>query len=317
MSDNRNQLMQLIQSSKPSQIISNALVADRFKHLYKVVHGIKNPAKADAFYQAEQFHFLKLINENTKIAACSKLSLYGIFMDVAVNGLSFDPAMKHLYIVPYNVKTGRKTADNKDIWEARAALQISGQGELLLRTMQGQIKYADNPVIVYEGDEFRYGSKEGKIVLDHIACIPRKSEKILACYLKITRHDDTIDYKVMTNDDIQALRKFSKDPNSLSWTTGIAGMVQAKTIKHAFKNYPKVRVGEFSKMESETIDTNIEEENIDYGLNDLHEPPEALRAQEKAAETPITPHTELDENSFAEKQAEQTGNTISHDDENF
>lgn len=317
MSENRNQLMTLIQTAaQPSQIISNDLVSKRFQNLYGVIHGINNKARAAAFYQAEQFHFLKLINDNKKIAACTKLSLYGVFMDVAVNGLSFDPSMKHLYVVPYNVNVGTK---DQPRWEARAALQISGQGELLLRTMQGQIKYADNPVIVYEGDEFRYGSKDGKVVLDHVACIPRKSSVILACYLKITRHDDTIDYKVMTSDDIQALRKFSKDPNSLAWTTGIAGMVQAKTIKHAFKNYPKIRVGEFSKIESETID---EDPILDYGI-DNNSTAEATASENNtnAQTTPITAHIDMDENAAFQQEEKNEGAGIvadtHEDDENF
>ncbi len=319
MADTKNQLMQLIQTATPSQLISSEAVGDRFKNLYAVIHGIKNPARAAAFYQAEQFHFLKLVNDNKNLRECTKLSLYGVFMDVAVNGLSFDPSMKHLYIVPYNVNVGTKQAPK---WEKRAALQISGYGELLLRTIQGQIKYADNPVIVYEGDEFKFGSRDGKIILDHVAVIPRKSDTIVACYLKITRHDDTVDYKVMTWADICQLRKFSKDENSLAWTTGIAGMVQAKTIKHAFKNYPKIRVGEFSKLESETIDTDVEDqtEGIDYGISQVDDPtlnPDVTSTTLAQEETPITAHTNVNENDFAKKEEAPATNTIVHEDENF
>lgn len=310
--------MQLIQTASPSQLISSEAVGDRFKHLYAVIHGIKNPARAAAFYQAEQFHFLKLVNDSANLKACTKLSLYGVFMDVAVNGLSFDPSMKHLYIVPYNVNVGTK-AEPK--WEKRAALQISGYGELLLRTLQGQIKYADNPVIVYEGDEFKYGSRDGKIVLDHVACIPRKTDNILACYLKITRHDDTIDYKVMTMADVLQLKKFSKDPGSLAWTTGIAGMVQSKTIKHAFKNYPKIRVGEFSKLESETIDADTEDQvAIDYGISMADDPtlnPDVAATLLAQADMPITAHIEVDENDFAKKTEKPAEKTIVHADETF
>lgn len=260
----KNELMELITNTsiKPSQVIKSAAATNRFVATYAKVHGIRNMAKAQAFCEAEQHHFLKIINDNPNIAKCTKLSLYGIFMDVAVLGLSFDPTMKHLYIVPFNTNVGTKQAPK---YESRAALQISGQGELLLRVMQGQIKYADNPVIVFEGDEFRYGSKDGKVVLDHVACYPRKSTKMLACYVKIVRHDDSVDYKVMAMEDIEQLRKFSKDPNSLAWTTGMAGMVQAKTIKHAFKSYPKLRVGDFSKLESEVVEAEPETA-IDYGF---------------------------------------------------
>lgn len=304
--ESRTQLMELLKTGTPSQVIKSHEVADRFQHLYAMIHGIKNPAKAAAFYQAEQFHFLKIINDNKKIAACTKLSLYGVFMDVAVNGLSFDPTMKHLYVVPYNVNVGTK---QNPVWEARASLQISGQGELLLRTLQGQIKHADNPILVYEGDEFKYGSRDGKVILDHVACIPRKSSVIIASYIKITRHDDTIDYKVLTSEDIQGFRKFSKDPNSTAWTLGLPGMIQAKTIKHAFKSYPKLRVGEFSKMESETIDQEAEEMPLDYGLDMTHSIPEHT-----VTETIETTH---DEDSFANPTPAKNTNTITHEDEDF
>lgn len=260
--EQKQNLMELINQSSPSQLISNPQIADRFKDLYKTIHAIKNDAVAESFYKAEQFHFLKAINDSPDLQQCTKLSLYGIFMDVAVSGLSFDPSMKHLYIVPFNTNVGTKEHPK---WEKRASLQISGYGELLLRQIQGQIKYADNPVIVYEGDEFRYGSRDGKIVLDHVACIPRKSSNIIAAYLKITRHDDSIDYKVMTIDEIENLRKFSKKPNSKAWTDGLPGMVSAKVIKHSFKNYPKLRIGKMSHLLSETVDEEVEE--VNYGLN--------------------------------------------------
>lgn len=317
--NNRNQLLHLIESkdTKPSHLIRSEAVSKQFTTLYAKIHGIKNMAKAQAFCEAEQHHFLKIINDNPKIASCTKLSLYGIFMDVAVSGLSFDPTMRHLYIVPFNTNVG--TRDNPK-WENRAALQISGQGELLLRMMQGQVKYADNPVIVYEGDEFKYGTRDGKLVLDHVACIPRKSNNIIACYLRITRHDDTVDYKVMTNEDIQQLRKFSKDPNSVAWTTGIAGMVQAKTIKHAFKSYPKLRVGEFSKMESETIEEDAQ--HIDYGFSGgMSGLIESNDLQPEVAPQPeaITPHEEVtNEEDFA-KPAEKAKPvaTVTHEDDEF
>ena len=259
--NSKAQLMQLIQTATPSRMLEDPLVADRFRELYKVIHGVRDPRVADSFYTAERFHFLKMINDNENLQQCTKLSLYGVFMDVAVSGLSFDPGMKHLYVVPYNTNVGTK-ANPK--WEKRASLQISGYGELLLRQLQGQIKYADNPVVVYEGDDFRYGSRNGQVILDHMACIPRKSDKIIACYIRLVRHDDTADYKVMAIEDIERLKKFSKDPTSLAWTNGLPGMVVAKTIKHAFKNYPKLRMGEFSHLASNIVDE--EAQPLDYGL---------------------------------------------------
>lgn len=298
--EQKQELMQLIQNGSVPQLLDSSIVGDRFMHLYKVINGIKDPARAEAFYTAEKFHFLKLINDNPKLAACTKLSLYGVFMDVAVNGLSFDPSMKHLYVVPYNINVGTK--ENQK-WEARASLQISGYGELLLRVLQGQIKYADNPVLVYEGDEFRFGQKNGHTVVEHMACIPRKSDNIIASFIKLTRHDGSYDYKVMAMEDILKLQKFSKDPKSKAWTDGLAGMVAAKTIKHAFKNYPKLRVGEFSKLSSDIVEEELQDNpQIDYGFGTSGEE--------------FTQH--VDENdAFASDNHKQATAGVVHDDENF
>ena len=277
----QSQLMHMIKdnSVKPAQLIKSEQVKNQFIKTYAKINGIANQSVAQAFYEAEQFHFLKLINDAPDtIGKCTKLSLYGIFMDVAVSGLSFDPTMKHVYVVPFNINVGTKA---QPVWEKRASLMIAGAGELVLRQRQGQIKYADNPVLVFDGDHFVYGTKNGGILLEHTAAIPRKSDKIIACYLKITRADNTTDYKVMSMEDIIQLRKFSKDENSLAWTKGIAGMVQAKTIKHAFRAYPKVRVGNFSQTESDYVEQK--EQEIDYGI-EIEET--ATPAEETFADTP-------------------------------
>lgn len=301
----KNELMQLIQTASPSRLIQSPEVANRFKNLYQTIHGARD---GERFYESEKFHFLKLLQENPKIAACSKLSLYGCFMDVAVNGLSFDPSFKHLYIVPFNSNIGSR---NDPKWESRGTLLISGYGELALRKKQGQIKYADNPVLVYEGDVFEYGTENGNTILTHKAKFPRKSTNIIACYLKITRNDDSIDYKVLSIDEIMNFKKFSKDPNSKAWNEGLPGMVQSKTIKHAFKSYPKVRTGDFSKLTSETIDespeviTSVIPEHVDYGVT----------KEDPQAEKEPTYANVQDEDFVNDVVAK--GNTVNIDDDEF
>ncbi len=274
-------IVQELEKTSPSGIPALRSVSERFENLYVTIHNNDN---AKAFYEAEKFHFAKLVNDSKDLSACTKLSLYGCFLDVAISGLSFDPSFKHVYLVAYNTNVGTKQ-DPK--WEKRAQLQISGQGELLLRTRQGQVKYVDNPVLVYEGDEFSFGTVANKMQVNHMVNLSKRTEKILAGYLKITRNDGSTDYKVMTRDEIESLRKFSKDPNSKAWTDGFAGMFTAKLIKHAFKNYPKLRVGQNNVQETEHIDAQVlteselaangtatmkVPENIDYGTPDISDP---------------------------------------------
>lgn len=260
------------------EIIVRPNVIDKFKHIYHIVTGTEN---GEAFYEMEKFHFLKQLNENQNIKGCSQLSLYSCFMDVAVSGLSFDPNAKQVYIVPYGNK---------------AQLMISGYGELLLRQRQGQIKYADNPVIVYEGDEFSTGTKNGQYFVEHTAKYPRKSDTIIACYLRITRSDDTIDYKVITMEELEKLRKFSKSPNSKAWTDGLAGMIQAKCIKHAFRNYPKIRMGKASSLETQTEERESEDISYDDVVVDNNNT------------------ANIDDNSFANDTTTNEPKTITHTD---
>jgi phage RecT family recombinase len=267
-------LVQKLNDTPATNIVGLPEVEERFKKLYEIIHP---GAKGSVFYEAEKFHFAKLIKEKPDLAACSKLSLYGCFLDAAVSGLSFDPSFKHLYVVSFNSNVGTKQAPQ---WEKRAQIIIGGQGELLLRMMQGQIKYVDNPVLVYEGDEFSFGNRGGSMVVDHIANMSKRTEKIIAGYLKITRNDGSTDFKVLTAADMDRFRKFSRDPNSKAWTEGFAGMFEAKLIKHAFKNYPKVRTGENTALATETADEEVEiipshnatiskvPAQIDYGTDD-------------------------------------------------
>lgn len=79
------------------------------------------------------------------------MSLYGCFLDIAVNGLTLDQTGHPLcYILSRNCKTGYKNEHGNDIYEKRAYVSVTGYGELTMRMRAYQIKYADNPVVVYE-----------------------------------------------------------------------------------------------------------------------------------------------------------------------
>jgi hypothetical protein len=120
------------------------------------------------------------------------------------------------------------------------------------------------------------------------------------------------------------LKKFSKDPNSKAWTDGLPGMVQAKTIKHAFRSYPKIRMGEFSTLQSKMIDEDVDAApKIDYGLNGSM--PAAAHPEELPqgpgnyqptmiveAAQPVEHHND---DSFASKP--QAGAGKVHEDDNF
>lgn len=290
--------IQKLEASRPSEIVTIPEVANRFKHLYFMMHR----GNGEIRYEAEKFHFAKLLQEKTDLQQCTKLSLYGCFLDAAVNGLSFDPAAKHLYVVSFNINVGTKH-DPK--WEKRATLMVSGIGELMMRMKQKQIRYADNPVLVYEGDHFKFGTDRKGFYVEHTAAVPRQTDNIIACYIRLERLDGTSDYKVMTIDEIERLRKFSKDPNSKAWTDGLPGMIQAKVIKHAFRTYPKLQYGDFSTLASTSIDEEEQSVAIDYGIGNINTSAAINAAAHTGTIQNVQIHTSqqvMDDESFVKEQ---------------
>jgi hypothetical protein len=262
------------------ELVENASVEAKFVQMYNAIHGNESGIN---IYRKEAFNFQKVLREKPEVAACSKFSLFGCFTDIAINGLSLDPTgHPHCYLIPRSVKTGYRDANGKDIYEKRASLSVTGYGELLMRMRAGQIKYADNPVIVYEGDTFGVSLNSGQKQITYSAAIPRKSNKIIAAFIRIVRNDGSEDYQWMLSGDITRLKGYSEkanqrwDANTRQWVTGDAnalytsqnggidpGFLEAKMIKHAFDAYPKVRIGKFSNLETED-----EPQDIDYGIEE-------------------------------------------------
>lgn len=264
-----------------TKIVENANVEAKFIQMYNAIWGTD---KGSQIYAKEVFNFQKLLRENPKVAACSKMSLYGCFLDMAVNGLSLDPTGRpHCYLIPRCVKTNHKDGNGKDIYENRASVNVTAYGELTMRMRAGQVKYVDNPIIVYEGDHFRASLTKGVKTIEYSAQCPRISTKVIAAFIRIVRNDGSEDYQWLMEGDIERLKKYSEKANS-KWDENARrkvdgkandlytsnngqidpGFLENKMIKHAFDAYPKVRTGNFTLMETEQ-----ELPVIDYGLVEI------------------------------------------------
>lgn len=275
-----NQTIQLkkteIEALKGYEIPENANIQAKFVQLYNGIHG---SAAGELYLAKEKFNFMRMLQESPALNECTSLSLYGVFLDVAVNGLSLEGGTKPLaYVISRNANVGTKDSPR---WEKRASLVVSPYGELVQRMRAGHIKHADNPVLVYEGDTFVPCIGEtGKKTIRYEAKFPRnEGARIVAGFLRITRPDDTIDFEYLTMEDVKRLSGYSAKQNKGSANALYSsndgqidpGFFAAKVIKHAFRTYPKVRTGQMTVMESELE----KEQNIDYGidLNDQQQQP--------------------------------------------
>lgn len=257
-----------INNLRPLQVVENPKVEQKFVQMYDKIWG---KDLGEQIYNKEKFNFNKILTETPALQECTPLSLYGCFLDIAVSGLSLDQTGRpQCYIMTRNVKV--KTG-NTERWEKRANIQVSAYGEIYMRQRAGQIRYCDNPVVVYEGDIFSIGLENGVKKITYQAAIPRASNRIIAAFMRIVRNDGSEDYQWMLENDWQRLARYSDKNNKGKGANALytsnngqidSGFLENKLMKHAFDTYPKVKTGNFTVMESE----QEQEDEIDYGIID-------------------------------------------------
>ncbi len=237
----------------PLKLVDDESVRANFIRTYSKIHG-KSESDAEMVYEREAMYYKKALSGNARLKECTKLSLYSVFLEIAINGLSIQPGSKsEAYLESRGVKTGG-TKENPSYSQV-AFLRITAYGELNLRIMAGQIIRMMNPVVVYEGDRFQPTTNDrGELIVKYEPKIPRQSKKIIGCWVRIQLPDGSSDFKWILEDDIERLKKYSipnygenRNPNALyiSENGGIdPGFLEAKTIKHAMRSYTKLRIGE-------------------------------------------------------------------------
>ncbi|WP_065218032.1 MULTISPECIES: recombinase RecT [Butyricimonas] len=259
---------------KPLEVLENKIVRERFISLYNRIHDSEN---GELFFEQEKYNLQRIIQATPALSSCNGFSIYGIMLDIANMGLTLENNSRPLlYVIPNSVNVGTK---DKQVWEKRATIEISPYGELDLRIQAGQLLYADRPVVVFEGDEFQPRVTEtGQKVVVYSASIPRKSKTIIGAFIKLTRPDGSFDFFWMLPEDIDRLKGYSlkknqkrdKDGNVYGDSNALyksnngqidTGFLEAKVIKHAFKTFPKLKLGQFSKLQEEA-------QAIDYGLDE-------------------------------------------------
>lgn len=262
-----------LNSMKPEEVLENDQVRERFIALYQNVHGRKD---GEIYYEKEKFNLLKVIGQSPALNECQGFSVYGTFLDIASMGLTLAQNGNQPYI--YVLSRGVNVGTPKDAkWVKRMYIEVSPYGELSLRIAAGQILHADRPIVVYEGDVFQPGVDErGNKYVRYSTSIPRQSKNIIGAFFKITRPDRTHDFFWMLPDDIERLAGYSLKQNSRGTSGGSAnalytsnkgqidsGFLEAKTIKHAFKTFPKIALGQFS-----TLQQTEEVQAVNYGLDE-------------------------------------------------
>ena len=274
---------------QPSEIVRQDNVRDKFIQIYEAMWTPSTGVSGEAAYEKEARNFNRLLSEKEDIRKkCNHFSLFTSFRDVAISGLTLDSGTKaQAYLLARSIAVDSyvdERGQKKNRYETQCVLTISGYGELVLRARCGQIRHADNPVIVYEEDTFEFGERNGQKFVNYTCRLPHQSGRIVACFMKITRADGSADYAVMLPEDWARLSNYSARQNTKydyqtkQWVQGKPnalytaqggqidpGFLVAKCIKHAFKTYPKARVGRATQLESQQVDETEITDEI-YGI---------------------------------------------------
>ena len=259
-------------------ITQSPIVRDKFINIYDTLWGAGTGEQA---YERESIFFCKTLRDTPSLQKATPFSLFTAFIDLAVCGLSLEQGTRALcYLIGRNVNAGTR---EHPVWEGHAVLTVSAYGELVLRERAGQIRHADNPVLVYANDEFSFTDIGGQKCVSYTCHLPHSGQRIIACYLRITRADGSVDYAVMTEEDWVRLAQYSaKQDRKTGRANALYGVDQngvvnidpgflmAKCVKHAFKTYPKVRIGRGTELQSkQTEDKEIEINNALYGVEGI------------------------------------------------
>lgn len=212
----KDQMLQIIQQTPPQQIAELDFVRKKFIENYNACNKEK---QGELMYHRQVVHFKQLIASSDQLKNSDGFSLYACFLTAAVKGYSFDPEDKEIYLIP---KGGKAM-----LWR-----QAGAHVRRLLQT--GQIKYADQPQIVYKGDIIEV--KNGRVI-NHVEKF--QTEEMLLGYVRFELDDSGNDrYFIYRKSEWETWRKKSQQPNGENWNYNgsgqpLAGFLKTKIVKHA------------------------------------------------------------------------------------
>lgn len=206
-------------------------------------------------YLKEVSFAIQALRNNSYLAQCTRESILTAVYNTATTGLTLNPVMKFAAMVPRYIKNVGQVA----------VLEPMYQGLVKLVTDTGSAKKCYS-FIVYEGDEFEptYGTTIG---LRHIPKF--KSKKISHVYAVAVLHDDSIQFEVLTAEEVYGIRdrsesyKAYKDNKvkSCIWVSDEGEMFKKTAIKRLVKYLPKTD-------RYEKLANAIDLDNKDYEVSD-------------------------------------------------
>ncbi len=237
-----------IKNLKPAGVATDKAIGEHFINKFMLMYRAPKE-QATAFYEREKDNFLKRISDSEDLQACTPMSIFLAFMQVGGWQLSFEGGnQSEVYLIPGNRNVAPKGQPAQ--WVKEVVAQPTPWGEKKIRIQNRQINDADKPVIVYEGDYYEeFLDDNGKLRVKWKKGVRADNAKILSSFIRIEKPDGSSEFKTFDMNDVAKWRasseKKNKDKGANAMYTSNNGQIdklffEGKTLKHAFKSYPKV-----------------------------------------------------------------------------
>jgi recombination protein RecT len=193
---------------------------------------------------------LTAMTRTPKLAECDMASFFSCLLSLSQYGIEPDGRRAHL--IPFeNRKRG--------VTECQLIIDYKGLVELILRSGQVSNIHSD---VVCENDAFEYNCGE---IIRHVIDFRRPRGNAYAAYAICTFKDGTRKCEVMSQDEIESIRRRSRAANAGPWTTDWNEMAKKTVFRRLSKWLP---------LSAEYRDA-LESEDEFEPLKSSFDPPEA------------------------------------------
>lgn len=258
-------------------------VIDRAKEMMPEPKKFDSANPFEMNYSQECGFAIMAIQNNPYLLNCSPDSMKAAIINVALTGISLNPALKYAYLVPRKVKN-----------ELRATLDISYMGMIKILTDAGAVKsvFAD---VVHEHDHFIYG-QGSKPVLEHKPDLLKDRGAPIGAYAIAYFRDGGFQFEVMAKPEIEKVRATSEswkneDTRRYSpWETWTGEMWKKTVMKRLFKVLPKTN---FNDQLIAALSKEHENELADIAdttgrIDSIFEDVQTVEAEEPRKKNPVT-----------------------------
>ena len=200
---------------------------------------------------------IQILTNNPYLMKCDPNSVKDAVVNVALTGITLNPALKYAYLIPRKSKEGMK-----------CVLDISYMGMIKILTDAGAVKNVDAGVI-YSNDkyDFRRGSDP---YFKHQPSLSNRGNKLGAYAIAFLR-DGGFQFEILGREEIEKIRATSESYKNEEgrkyspWETWEDEMWKKSALKRLFKLLPKTN---FSEQLIAAISHDYDNEVTDLKIDD-------------------------------------------------